>query len=409
VATEPTPEQLDRRRAAGRRHAHRKLDRKNADPRALRCALDGFAFRYRTNGRGRDVRYCPACEWRRSHRCQDCGNPVRGRSWRCDRHKAIAKRVQLRAHAARNREEILRRHREALKRMRVEDRPRYEHRLATKKAWRQRNVVRIKLQKRKWRLNPNRPNGYSSREKYEAYHAAYRAKHAARRRELAKRNYYRLHPDRPHPICACGCNQAIPWDGHGRPRKWLPAHDPWPRSLTALEVFVKMSSKALASLKAAREKIQKKLAGVAALQREQEALDKAIAALESVAGEGVPDITPARRGRGAAAGGGQVARPVARIRSIHPDFPSDKKLAKVPRDARLAFVCCWCIADDAGLFRAEPRQLLGALFPHDHDVADSQLEAWLADLVSIGVLRWRQTRDGARVGPGRELAAPEDR
>lgn len=89
---------------------------------------------------------------------------------------------------------------------------------------------------------------------------------------------------------------------------------------------------------------------------------------------------------------------MARIRSIHPDFPSDKKLARVPRDARLAFVCCWCIADDAGLFRAEPRQLLGALFPHDHDVADSQLEVWLADLVRIGVLRWRQTRDGARVG-----------
>lgn len=89
---------------------------------------------------------------------------------------------------------------------------------------------------------------------------------------------------------------------------------------------------------------------------------------------------------------------MARIRSIHPDFPSDKKLAQVSRDVRLTYVSCWCIADDKGLFRAEPRQLQGALFPYDDDVAEAQLEAWLAALVRLGVVRWRQTRDGMRVG-----------
>lgn len=89
---------------------------------------------------------------------------------------------------------------------------------------------------------------------------------------------------------------------------------------------------------------------------------------------------------------------MARIRSIHPDFPSDKKMAQVCRDARLTYALTWCIADDAGLFRAEPRQLAGALYPHDRTVTEDQLEAWLVDLVALGVLRWRFTREGARVG-----------
>jgi hypothetical protein len=89
---------------------------------------------------------------------------------------------------------------------------------------------------------------------------------------------------------------------------------------------------------------------------------------------------------------------MARIRSVHPDLPSDRKLAGVVRDARYTYVLCWCIADDAGFFRAEPRQLLGQLYPHDPDVTEAQLEAWLVALVGLGVLRWQPTRDGARVG-----------
>lgn len=89
---------------------------------------------------------------------------------------------------------------------------------------------------------------------------------------------------------------------------------------------------------------------------------------------------------------------MARIRSIHPDFPSDKKLAGVSRDARLTYALTWCVADDAGLFRANPRQLLGQLYPYDEDVTESQLEDWLAALVGLGLIRWHTTKDGARVG-----------
>lgn len=87
-----------------------------------------------------------------------------------------------------------------------------------------------------------------------------------------------------------------------------------------------------------------------------------------------------------------------RIRSIKPEMPHDRKLAGVTRDARLTFVYCWTVADDQGLFRAHPRQLLGQLYPHDTDVDEGQLEAWCAELVAVGVLRWRWTLDGARVG-----------
>lgn len=89
---------------------------------------------------------------------------------------------------------------------------------------------------------------------------------------------------------------------------------------------------------------------------------------------------------------------MARIRAIHPDFPSDKKLATVCRDARLTYALTWCIADDAGLFRANPRQLLGQLYPYDVDVTEDQLEGWLVALVGLGVLRWHISKDGARVG-----------
>ena len=89
---------------------------------------------------------------------------------------------------------------------------------------------------------------------------------------------------------------------------------------------------------------------------------------------------------------------MARIRTIKPELPHDRKLAGVSRDARLTFIYTLTIADDDGLFRAEPRELLGALFPLDQDVTDSTLERWFAELIAIGVLRWRRTRDGSRVG-----------
>ena len=87
---------------------------------------------------------------------------------------------------------------------------------------------------------------------------------------------------------------------------------------------------------------------------------------------------------------------MARIRSIKPDLPQDRKLAAVPRDARLMFVYGLTIADDEGLFRAELAHLK-TLFPYDDDLTGEALARVSRDLLQAGVWRERWTRDGCRV------------
>ena len=86
-----------------------------------------------------------------------------------------------------------------------------------------------------------------------------------------------------------------------------------------------------------------------------------------------------------------------RIRTVKPELASDRKLASVSRDARYTFVLLISQADDDGLLRAEPRQLLGSLYPFDHDVTGPELDGWLEELRGKGLIRWRRTLDGVRV------------
>lgn len=88
-----------------------------------------------------------------------------------------------------------------------------------------------------------------------------------------------------------------------------------------------------------------------------------------------------------------------RIRSLKPDLPGDKKLALAAREARYMFVLLITQADDDGLVRGEPRELLGNLYPHDADVSIELMDGWLEDLrrPSVGSIRFRWTRDGSRV------------
>ncbi len=87
---------------------------------------------------------------------------------------------------------------------------------------------------------------------------------------------------------------------------------------------------------------------------------------------------------------------MARIRSIKPELASDKTLAGCSIPARYTFVLLISQADDYGLLMAEPRQLLGQLYPHD-EVSVQTLEKWLAELCTSGRFRFRTTKDGARV------------
>lgn len=82
-----------------------------------------------------------------------------------------------------------------------------------------------------------------------------------------------------------------------------------------------------------------------------------------------------------------------RIRSLKPEIASDAKLARVSRDARYTFVLMITQADDHGLLAGAHRQLLGALYPLDDDVTVGLLLGWIEELVGIGLVRWRETRD----------------
>jgi hypothetical protein len=86
-----------------------------------------------------------------------------------------------------------------------------------------------------------------------------------------------------------------------------------------------------------------------------------------------------------------------RIRTIKPEFATDEKLARVSRDARLTFVLCITQSDDDGLLAGNDRQLLAALYPLDNSVTYASLAGMIEELVDIGLLRWRETKDGSPI------------
>ena len=70
---------------------------------------------------------------------------------------------------------------------------------------------------------------------------------------------------------------------------------------------------------------------------------------------------------------------MARIRTIKPEFPHSESMGRVSRDARLAFVQLWTLADDAGRLRGASRMLASLLFPYDND-APGLIDTWLGEL-----------------------------
>lgn len=78
---------------------------------------------------------------------------------------------------------------------------------------------------------------------------------------------------------------------------------------------------------------------------------------------------------------------MARIRTVKPEMWSHPKIANVSRDARLTFVGLLNQADDVGRCELIPRLLLGAIFPYDHDVGESDVLAWISELAREGLVR----------------------
>ena len=76
---------------------------------------------------------------------------------------------------------------------------------------------------------------------------------------------------------------------------------------------------------------------------------------------------------------------MARIRSIKPEFPHSESMGRVSRDARLAFILLWTLADDSGRLRGNSRMLASLLFPYDED-AGALMDGWLAELEREGCI-----------------------
>lgn len=74
---------------------------------------------------------------------------------------------------------------------------------------------------------------------------------------------------------------------------------------------------------------------------------------------------------------------MARIRSIHPNTPTDPDFALIPIEGRLLFIYSWTIADDAGNLEHSPRGLKMALFPGDQKMTTARIGK-LVDLLIAG-------------------------
>ncbi|MGE0456425.1 MAG: hypothetical protein AB7I13_00245 [Vicinamibacterales bacterium] len=73
---------------------------------------------------------------------------------------------------------------------------------------------------------------------------------------------------------------------------------------------------------------------------------------------------------------------MARIRSVKPDFHTDRRLATdLTREQRLFYQGMWNFADDEGRMVADPRGLLGEIFRYEKDLDETWVEELLVRLV----------------------------
>jgi hypothetical protein len=70
---------------------------------------------------------------------------------------------------------------------------------------------------------------------------------------------------------------------------------------------------------------------------------------------------------------------------VKPDLPQDERVGRVSREARLCWLLCFTVADDAGRFRAHPALLAGVLYPYDA-LTPEPVEGWLRELDGAGLL-----------------------
>jgi hypothetical protein len=86
-----------------------------------------------------------------------------------------------------------------------------------------------------------------------------------------------------------------------------------------------------------------------------------------------------------------------RIRRQSPSCPWDQEARGISCEARLTFIYAITQADDEGLLRAEPREILASLYHTTRTSTPALLAGWIDELRAGGFVRERQTLDGACV------------
>lgn len=205
------------RRAYGRKHAQRQRDRKLAEKMrgATRCpkrhgrGVCGGALETRIGRLGETMIVCVWCERQRAGICRHCSRPVAGqrpRALYCSGHKKEVTLQQARASEERHHEERRRKARERYA-ADVERRARY---LRNKALWRKANPEKVRAQKRRY-VEKHKGDKSSA---YMRYHARYRRKFAAHRRDLV----HRLNAKTRRPVPRCrkcgGSTRWTPVPGH---------------------------------------------------------------------------------------------------------------------------------------------------------------------------------------------------
>lgn len=85
---------------------------------------------------------------------------------------------------------------------------------------------------------------------------------------------------------------------------------------------------------------------------------------------------------------------MARIRSVKPEFWTDRKLARLSRDARLLYIALWNQADEHGRVHGDSRYIKGHCLPYDDDLTLVAVERLVDELALAGrVVRYEHDGD----------------
>lgn len=75
---------------------------------------------------------------------------------------------------------------------------------------------------------------------------------------------------------------------------------------------------------------------------------------------------------------------MARMRSVKPEFWHDQEITRLPRDARLAYIGMWNLADEHARLQGDPRFIKGQLFPYDDDMTPAAIDRLIDELATAG-------------------------